>query len=60
VAPQLTAYSERGASVRNSGPRPSNEDAQAAFEDFSGIFAWQAAADFDTAQHFAACEVLIP
>jgi len=56
----LTAYFERGASVRNSGPRPSNEDAQAAFEDFSGIFAWQAAADFDTAQHFAACEVLIP
>jgi len=27
---------------------------------FSGIFAQQAAADFDTAQHFVACEVLIP
>jgi len=34
--------------------------AQAAFEDFSGIFAWQAAADFDAARHFVACEVLIP
>jgi len=49
-----------GPGVRYGGPRLPIGIAQAAFEDFFGIFARQATADFGAARHFVACEVLIP